>query len=176
MRHRLPPDPVEPITGRNIITAQFNRIAILDISNTRLVSLDIMQADILRLENDLAAMIKAGSDQILGHLGLAVNHHGRTTGQFFDIHMLALAINTDIDAAMNDALALHAGINADPLHQADRPHFKNTGPNAPLDIGAVLALKDNAVNSLHMQQMRKQQPRRTAADNGNRDMHDVNLT
>ena len=175
-RHRFAADTMETVTGRNIITCKLNRVAILDIANTRPIAFDVVQTDIFCLKNNLTAMGKARGNQVLGHFGLAINHHARPAGKLFHVHMGALAVQADVNAAVDDAFFFHPRINANPFHQANRPHLQNARTNAAFDIVAAFALKDHRRNALHMQQMRQQQPGRAGPDNDDRNMHGDFLT
>ena len=175
-RHRFAPDTMEPVARRNVIAGHLDHIAVFKVSNTRLIALNTLQANVFCLKNNLAAMGKTCGNKVLGDFGLAIDHHGCPTGQFFDVHMGALAVQADVDAAVDDAFFFHPRINANPFHQANRPHFQNTRTNAAFDIVAAFAFKDHRRNALHMQQMRQQQPGRAGPDNDDRNMHGDFLT
>jgi hypothetical protein len=55
---------------------------------------------------------------------------------------------------------------ADGIEQLDRALLEHAGANSRQNIGAILALEDDGIDAVHMQQLREQQAGRSGADDG----------
>ena len=71
---------------------------------------------------------------------------------------------TQLDAVMDDALAVSRSADADLRQQIDGSLLEHAGPDALLDVLAAARLEDDGVDALQVQQVREHETRRPGAD------------
>jgi hypothetical protein len=77
---------------------------------------------------------------------------------------VAAPVEAQLDAVVDDALAVQALGHAHRAQQVDGALLEHACPDALLDILAAAGLEDDRVDALPMQQVRKRQTRRPSAD------------
>ena len=80
---------------------------------------------------------------------------------------MARAAEGELDAMMHEAVMMQPRRDADLVQQADGALFEHARANPPEDVVAVLALENDVVDAVAMQQLSEQQARRASADDGN---------
>jgi hypothetical protein len=83
------------------------------------------------------------------------------------IDAVALAAESKLDALMHQTLAAQALAGADLVEQADGAFFQQAGADAAQHIFARVALKNDVVDTVTVQQLSEQEARRTRAYDGN---------
>src|SRR5205823_11502465 len=138
-------------------------LATLDERDRRPLALGSFHALRLDLETQLAAGRQAGRDQVLHHLLLAVDHDP-PPGQVDEVDPVAAASELEVDALVDQALAIHPLPGAAPAQELDRALLEDAGPYPALDVLATAALQDDRLDPRPMQQVRQQQAGRPGAD------------
>ena len=99
------------------------------ISDARPVAEDIVQAHVMGGIDRRRAEGGAAVHQVLGDLGLAVNHH-RLAGHFLETTAVAVAVDADLDAFVDDPVGMHAGADAGLVEQIHRDLLDHAGADA----------------------------------------------
>ena len=84
---------------------------------------------------------------------------------------MAAAGEAQLDAVVDEALALEALAGPDLAHQVDRALLEHAGPDRGLDRRARAALDDHRLDAAQVQHLRQQQPRRPGADDADLGAH-----
>ena len=125
---------------------------------------EVMDADVGRLEQDLAAIGEPPVDQILHHLLLAIDGHA-LADELAEIDVVQGPAEAEIDAVVEHAFALHARARADLHQEVARPLLDQSGADATLDIVTAAVLQHDRLDARQMQEMRQHQPGRPCPDN-----------
>ena len=121
-------------------------------------AVEIVHADAVDLEQKRPAVGKPACHQILHHLLLAVDGDA-LVDQRLEIDAVQLAVDADIDAAVQNAFALHPIADAHVDEQIGGPVLDQSGADAVLDVIAAAVLDDDAVDAGKVQQPRQHQAR-----------------
>ena len=167
LRHARPADAVEAVAAADEVTRERLRLAVLAKADLRPVALEIVDAHVFGLEDDLAAGGEPGGDQVLGDLGLAVDGHG-LAGERSEVDPVALAAEAELDAFVDQPEPAHPLADLRLLEQIDRALLEHAGADPPLDVLPAAPLQDDGLDALKMQELREQQARRPGP-------HDANL-
>ena len=99
-------------------------------------AVEVVQADVLRFIDDLGAGMVTGIHQVAGDFGLAVNDHvlARVT-----VHVDAVPLTTEqqLEAAMHQALAVHALAHAGFVHQVNADLLQDAGADAAQNLSLI---------------------------------------
>src|SRR5512141_1197664 len=117
-----------------------------------------MNADAIDLEHQRPAVRKPSRHQILHHFLLAVDGDA-LVDQFLEIDTVQVTVDADIDAAVLDALALHALADAKLNQQFAGPVLDQSGTDAVFDIFAAAIFNNDRLDAGEMQQPRQHQAR-----------------
>ncbi len=142
--------------------------------DARPVSENIAQGDILGGVDRRRADRGAAVHEILGDLGLAVDHH-RLAGHFLERNAVADAVDANLDAVVHQAVAVHAAADARLVEQVHRDLFDHAGADAAEHVLAGLALENDVVDTVLMKELAEQQSRRARPDNGDLGAHATTL-
>src|SRR5207237_1751824 len=140
-------------------------------AHLRLARVEVVDRRVLNLEENLAASGEARGDQVLDHLVLRINHDRSPAGQAGKVDAVRAAAEAQIDAVVHEAFALHALADAGRLQQVDGALLEHAGADRRPDLLAAAQLEHHGVDSLQVQQVRKQEPRRSGADDANSRAH-----
>jgi hypothetical protein len=80
---------------------------------------------------------------------------------------MAAAVESELDAVVNQAFALEAGTEARHIEEIDRTLFQHAGSHAAFDIVATAILDNDGFDPIAVKQVRQQQPGRTGSDDAN---------
>ena len=122
-----------------------------------------MQGDIIGRVDRRRAGCRAAVHQVLGDLGLAVDHDG-LAGQLLEVDAVAHAFDADLRPVMHEALAVHAGADAGLVDQIDRDLLDHAGADAAQHVLAGVPLEDDVVDAVLVEQLAEQQAGRAGAD------------
>ena len=103
---------------------------------------EIVDADVGDLEQDLSAVGEPAGDQVLHHLLLAVDRDA-LADQLAEIDVVQRAVEAEMHAVVEQALALHALADAGLDQQVARPLLDQAGADAALDVVAAAVLQDD---------------------------------
>ena len=124
-----------------------------------LVAGDVVDGLGLGLEVDLTARLQPQLDQVLEHLVLGVDGDHPAVGELLQVDAVVAALEADLEAMMDEALALEAIAGADLGHQVDGALLEHAGADGGLDRLARAALDDDRFDAAQVQQLREQQTR-----------------
>ena len=141
------------------------------IADRRLLAVETFERHDLGLEEQRLACCETGRDEILRDLGLAVDHDGLAAGQGLEVDAPAAAVDADVDAAVDEALAVHAGADAHLVQEVDRALLEHAGPDAALDMRAVVPLEHDRGDAGLVQELGQQEPGRARADDADLGAH-----
>ena len=122
-----------------------------------------MNADICGFPDNRAVSGQASGNQVLRHLGLAVDGDG-LAGQFAEVDANAPAANGNLGAVMHQPFAMQALGNAGLFEQSNRSLLQHARPNAGLNIVARPRFQNDALDAMDLQQAGEQKPCRPGSD------------
>ena len=154
---------VKAVAAADEVAGELLVLAVVPEPDFRCLAGEVVNADVARLEQDLATIRKAPVDQILHHLLLAVDGHA-LADELAEIDVVQGAAEAEIDAIVEHSLALHARAHADFNQQVARPLLDQSGADAALDIVAAAVLQHDGLDARQMQEMRQHQPGRSCPD------------
>ena len=77
---------------------------------------------------------------------------------------MALAVELESDAVVDEPLGVHAGADAGVAEEVDRALLEHAGADARLDVGAAARLQDHGLDARVLEQPRERQARRAGPD------------
>jgi hypothetical protein len=119
-------------------------------------------AHVLGLEVEPAPSRLAGDVEVLGDLGLAVDRHA-AAGQVDEVDAPAPAVDAQLDAAVDQPLAVQALADLRLVEQVHRPPLEHAGSDTALDVGAAASFQDDGLDAGQVQDLGEQQPRGAGA-------------
>jgi hypothetical protein len=164
-------DAVEAIAAGHHVATQITPLTALPIIHDRRSGCEAVHAEGFGVEENLAAGREAGLNQVLDHLLLAVDHDGATAGKVAQGDAVAPAGEAQLDAVVDQALAVHARPGAALAQQIRCSLLEHAGTHTPLDILAVTMLEHDRVHTMPREQVGKGQPGGTGADDGDLGAH-----
>ena len=116
---------------------------------------NVLQTNGFRFVVELTACCAARRGEILQDLVLSVDGDGFSAGEIGEIDAMAGAIETQLDAFVNQAFAFETRAYAGLLHQVDGALLEDAGTNALLDVFLGAGFQDDGFDSLEMEKMRE---------------------
>src|SRR5258708_3361509 len=120
---------VKAIASGDEVAPELARFPVPAESNPRLGGVDIMDADVLHLEEELPLRLDTGLDQVLDHLVLGVEGDGPASRQTMQINPVRLPAESQVDPVVDGTLALHPLAHSDLGQQIHRALFEHACPN-----------------------------------------------
>ena len=99
----------------------------------------------------------------------------RPAAQLGERHVVALAVELQVDAVVDDALAVHALADARVAQELDRALLEHARADAVLDVFAAAVLEDDALDPRDLEQPREREPGRAGADDPDLRPHSPSL-
>jgi hypothetical protein len=127
------------------------------------LGLEVGDRDVVDLEQQRPAGVEPRLDQILDDLGLAVDDD-RLPGQLVERDAMTLAVELELDAVVDDSLALHPLAHPRLGEQVGGSLLEDAGADPRLYILAGAALDHHRVDALEVQEVRERQARGAGAD------------
>ena len=128
---------------------------------------DVVGKDVLGAVDHGRPGVVEGGVQVLGDLGLAVDHD-RLAGEALEVDPHVAAGEAEADPVVDGALAVHALADARGPQRLDGAPLEHPGADAGQDVPPGLPLEDHRVDAGQLQQPGQQQPGRAAADDDDR--------
>ena len=126
------------------------------------------------MATSFASNVSAGLVEVTHDLGLAPD--GQVlAGELDEVDVAVLAVKRDFDAAMQQLLLLHAVCDLRLVEQLYGAALKHAGANAGFAIFAGLVLQYDGLDTVQVQELRQQQPRRTRPDNTDLRAHGASI-
>ena len=161
-------DAVESVTAGDHVAVEAVLLAVVLEADVRLVALEAVHAHVVHVEEQRQAVLDPRRDQVLDDLGLTVDHDVAPAGQLVHRHVVPLAVELEVYAAVDDRLGVQPLRDTGPLEQVDGSLLEHSGPDARLDVLPAAVLEHDGLDPGAMQQRREDEPGRTGADD--RDM------
>ena len=154
----------EAVAAGDDVAGDVITLPALGIVQARRLAGQAVQADVLRLVDDRPAGCFVGVHQVSLDLGLAVDGDG-LAGQRLEVDAPTLAVERQLDAVVQQPLAVEAVADADLLQQVDGALLEQAGADAGVQVFGGAPLQHDRFNAGETQQPGKQQPGGSATDN-----------
>jgi len=141
--------------------------AVLYVAYRRLVGVEAAQCYIFRLENRWKSGGVPGVHQVAHYFGLTVDCHGLPRGRPFHVDPMPPPGEGNLDAIVNEALAVQAAGDPDFIQQIDSALFKNARADARQDIFPGLALDDYVVDAVLVEELSQEKAGGSASNDSN---------
>src|SRR5579872_2699629 len=128
---------MEPVASRDEIALDLLRRAIRMISNEGLRSVEVAHDDIIDFENDLPAGREARIGEVSDDLVLRVYRDAFSARQIGEIDPMAMSVEAQLDAMMDEPYLLQARADSGLDHQLDGALFEHPRAHALLDVLAA---------------------------------------
>src|SRR5215210_159780 len=161
-------DAVEAVAAGDRVAAELLLHPLVCETDTRLVRVDVVQRDVVDLEEQRAAGVQPGRDQVLDHLLLAVDRDRPPLGELLEGDPVALAVEAELDALVDETLAVKPVGEAKLGEQIDCALLEDARPDPLLHVFPTAVLEHHALDPLSPEEMREDQAGRTGA-------HDADL-
>ncbi len=156
---------MEAVGPDDDVGAQLVLGAPVPVADPRRVGVDVLHRQHLGVEQQRFALLEAQRDEVLGDLGLRPDHDV-APGQLLHVDADAAPAEAQLEPVVGQPERVHALGRADLAQDVDGAVLEDAGPLAGLDAVARAGLEDHRVDPPGPQQVREQQPRRAAADDG----------
>ena len=172
-RDRLPAHAVIAVAARHVVAIDAFASPVLRIGDVGALGGQLVQRNIDRLVDHLAARRVARRIEILGDRRLPIGHHP-LAGMFPRIDEEAGAPRPgDGRPVMRVAFAVHALAQSHRAQQLDRARLQHAGADPPQHVRTALPLQHDRVDPLAIEHVGEQQPGRPAADDRHLGAHDI---
>jgi hypothetical protein len=125
----------------------------------------VVNRDVGGFVDDAESAFVSRFSKVLHDFGLSVDRD-RSFHEPGEVDAKEFAIEGYVCPHVNQALALHARVDAQSPEQIDGCPFEHAGAHAPLDVRAPMLLQDDAGNAGLMENEREQKPCRARSNNG----------
>ena len=156
---------MESVAGRDEVTIQTTGPATPATSQPWPPSIDTVNGDILRIVDDRFAGGVPCRVEISCQLGLSVDYDESSTRETREIDMCAAVSMGEPEPGVNLAFALQAFADSCAAQHVRETRFKHTGPHATEHVTPRPALENHALDPMDMQNLAKEQPGGSSADN-----------
>ena len=163
-RDARPADAVEAVAAGDDVALELVLPALVREQDTRPLRLEVLDADVVHLEEQRAPGLEPRRDQILDDLGLAVDVDRLAAGELAHVDPVALAVELQLDARVDEALAAQALPDACVGEEVDDALLEHAGADARLDVLAAAVLEDHRLDPVEVEQLREHQAGRAGAD------------
>ena len=163
--NRRTADAVEAVAAGNEVARDTDAVpGGIDVADRRRIRIECFKCHAAAVKSNFAARGKLQGDEIFYDLLLTVNEH-RTAGEALDVDVMAASVEADVDAAVDERLAMQSLGRADLIHQVDATLLHEPGPNAGFAVLSRPGLQDDRLDAGQPQQMREHQARGPGANN-----------
>ena len=160
---------MEAVAPGDDAAAQLVLLAVGDVADDGMVAVDLVDRHVGRLEHDRVASGEAGGDEVLDDLLLAVDGD-RVADELVEVESVAATLEGQLDAAVGEALAVEPIGDAELAEQGDARVLEHAGANAVLDVLAVVAFEDDAVDAAGGEEVGEDEAGRSGTDDRHGDV------
>ena len=164
VRHGRAADAVKAVAAGDDVTPKLTLDAAVPVADHGGVGVDALRTHVLDLEQQRRPRFEACGDQVLHDLLLAVDRDAPAAGELIEGDPVAFAGEAQLDAMVDEALALETLADADLDQEVDRPLLEHTCAHPSLDVVARTVLEDYRLDALEMQQVSEHEAGRPRAD------------
>ncbi len=133
-------------------------------ANLWLVRVEVPQAHDRCLEEDLPSGAEACRVEVLDDLLLAVHHDVPPTRQVVEVDAVSAPAEAELDAVVDRPLPVHPLPKARLPQELRRAVLQDAGADRRFDLFAASKLDHDRFDPLQVQEVREQQPRRSATE------------
>ena len=163
LRDRAARDAVEAVAAGDDVAFDRDRCAVVGELDPRALRVEVVQRHVLDLEQERRAGVEPRGDEVLHDLGLPVDDDA-APGQVGQRDPMALAVELELDAVVDDPLALHPLADARLDEEVGGALLEHAGADALLDVLAAAGLEHDRLDPLALEQPREHQAGRARAD------------
>jgi hypothetical protein len=162
-RHAAPAYAVITVATDDVVADEFVGAAPTSVADRGMIAVKTRDADVARLEDGGAPGRRARVHEVLGHFGLSVNRHpiARKT---LEVDAKRAAGESQREPVVHQSLALQTLVDLGRGKQINGALLEDSGADPPLDVAARLAFEHHAVDAVKMQELGKQKPGGSGAD------------
>ena len=113
--------PWKPSQPAMTVALELVLLAVVAVADARPLGLEVVHRDVGDLEVQRQPVVETRGDQVLDDLVLAVDHDAAAAGQLAQRDAVALAVEPQLDAVVDEPLALHALADARALSRSTVP-------------------------------------------------------
>ena len=154
---------MEAVAAGDRVALEHLVAALVAEAESRPVALGLLDGNALDLEQERQPGVEPRRDQVLHHLGLAVEDD-RASGQLAHRHVVALALELEVDAAVDDPLAVEALADSRVAQEVGGALLEHARTEPVLDVVARAVLEHDRLDALAGEQLRERQACRARAD------------
>jgi hypothetical protein len=155
---------MEPVAAGQKIAGELVRLPILAKRDAGLVGIDVAHRDAVDVEQEIPAGVEPRRDQVLDDFVLCVDGNRAPARQLRKVDPVTPPAEAELDAVVDEALALHPLADAGLGEKVDGALFEHAGPNRALDLVPAADFEHDRLDALQMKQMRQQQASGAGAD------------
>src|SRR5215203_21060 len=163
-RNAVPAHAVEAVASGDEVAGDLPVVAVVPVMEDGPISPEALGADVLDVEEECAARVQPGGDQILHDLLLPVDHDSAAAGQRREVDPVPLAGELQLDPVVDETLPSEPLSHADLLQQVDSALLEHPGPDAALDVLAGSVLENDGVDPLQVEEVSEDEAGRPGAD------------
>ncbi len=131
------------------------------VPNDAALGIDVLD---LALEVQRQPALDPRCDEILHDLGLPVDDDRAPVGELAQRDVVALAVELEVDAVVDDPLAVHPLAHAEIAQQVGRALLEHAGADAVLAVLARAVLEHDGLDPGELEHAREREARRPGAD------------
>ena len=139
-------------------------LALVAEAHARPFGVEVFNGERLSFEKERQSARDSRRDEIFDDFRLAVDEDRAAVGELVQRHVMALVAELEVDAAVDDAFAVHALADAGGSQQIDGSLLEHAGADTCLDVLAGAALEDDGLDAFVLEEARERKSRRTRAE------------
>ena len=137
---------METVSADDGVAFELDVALLMGEANVRPLAFDLVDADVADAEAQLEPGLEPRLDQVLHDLGLAVDDDAAPVREIAQRDAVALAVELEVDAVVDDPLAVHARADAGRLENLDGALLEHAGPDSLLDVAAAAVLEHDRLD------------------------------
>src|SRR5690606_29453233 len=150
-RQALPAHAVEAVAAGDEVAGDLVRGAALAVTHDRRVRIEAVDADVLGFVDGRRTGGGARVHQVARDLGLSVDGHVLAAGEAGEVDAVALAVEAQLDPAVDQPLGVQPLSDAGLVEQVDCTLLEYAGADAAQHVVAALAFEDDRVDARPVQ-------------------------
>ena len=166
-------DAVVAVTPGDGVALELVLSALVPKADSRPLRLEIVNRDVGHLEEQREIRVEPREDQILDDLGLAVDRDRSAAGELAERNAMALAVELELDAVVDDPLPLQAVADTGVDEEVRRALLEHTGADTMLDVVSAAVLEHDGLDAFAVKEVREHQPGGTGADDRDLGAHQL---
>ena len=162
---------MEAVAAAEVVTLQPLGAPVVLEGHEGVLALEVVQLDVAHLIEQHAVGGLSRGEQILHHLLLAVDGDRPPAGQLREGDAMTGAVETQLEAVMDETLPPHPLAHSCLSHQLDGVVLEHPGAHALLDVLLAPVFEDDRVDAGQGEELREHQAGRSGADDPDLALH-----